>query len=356
MKAYNLAEVISRFGIDADFTPCGGGHINDTYISQNGYVLQRINHNVFKKPAEVMSNIALVTAHLREKIARCGGNPDRETLTVIKTADGADLYKTGEGDYFRMYLFVGDTCSYATADSPRRLNRAAKAFGRFARLLDDFPAEKLYYTIPDFHDTRVRYKNLKRAVGENIADRAAHALEEIDFALARGEYADVINNAMEQGEVPLRVTHNDTKLNNVLFDNKTDDAVCVVDLDTVMPGSLLYDFGDAIRSGVNPAAEDERDLSKVFCDEVSFEAYAQGFLEETRALMTERETQLLAASAKIMTYECGIRFLTDYLNGDVYFKIARPEHNLDRARAQFKLLADMERKTERLNEIIYRGL
>lgn len=349
-----LYDIVRRFAIDVDIAPYGNGHINDTYIAESNprYILQRINSKVFKNPDQVMSNILGVTEHLRAQIIKNGGDPDRETLNVVKTIDGKSYYHAENGEYYRMYKFVERAKSYDTPESPVMLYEAARAFGRFQNMLSDYPADKLYETIPDFHDTRKRFANLKRAVEEDKMGRRASVEKEIEFAFARGQETGIIVDAIADGSVPLRVTHNDTKLNNVMLDEKTGEGICVIDLDTVMPGSLLYDYGDALRFGASSGAEDEVDLDKIWFDLEMFEEFTKGFLSEVGSKLTARERELLALSAKMMTYECGIRFLTDYLEGDTYFKTHREGQNLDRARTQFKLVADMESKMDEMNAII----
>ncbi len=350
---YNLKEILSKFNIKSEIDPYGDGHINDTYrVKGQNYILQRINSNVFKKPYEVMENIEAVTEYLREKIAAAGGDPDRETLTLVKTNDGENLYKADEENYFRVYKFIEGAKTYNRVESPEQFYNAAKAFGRFQTMLSDFPADKLHETIPQFHYTPNRVQQLRDAIKNDVAGRAASVQKEIEFALARADEADTVIKAMEDGSVPLRVTHNDTKLNNVMLDEKTGEGVCVIDLDTVMPGSMLYDYGDALRFGASTAAEDETNLSKVWFDVNLFKQFSLGYLEEMKDVITEKEIELMPFAAKLLTYECGIRFLADYLNGDTYFKIHREHHNLDRARTQLKLVADIENKTEEMKSII----
>jgi len=349
----NLKEVISHFPIDQTIESYGNGHINDTYLcGQPPYILQRINTNIFKNPVELMENIDNVTAFLRKKIAAAGGNPDRETLTVIKTHEGDNFYKYDDNNCFRVYKFITDTVAIETGEDLQILFNAGKGFGRFQNMLDDFPVEVLHETIVDFHNTPKRVENLKAAIKADKAGRAHLVQKEIEFALECAEFSDVVVKGIADGSIPMRVTHNDTKINNILFDDQTHEPLCVIDLDTVMQGSLLYDFGDALRIGASSAAEDEEDLDKVWFDEKLFEAFAKGFLEFMGKDITPREKELLSFSAKLLTYECGIRFLTDYLNGDTYFKIHKPAHNLIRARNQFKLVKDIEDKMDELNEII----
>lgn len=349
----NVNEILKQFAVKAKVEPYGNGHINDTYCSAYPrYILQRINTGIFKNPDELMENIENVTAFLRKKIVENGGNPERETLTVIKTVDGKNCYKFDENNVFRMYLFVEDSKSIESSKTPEDLYEAGVGFGRFQRMLSDYPADTLHESIKDFHHTPKRVEALKQAIVENKAGRAESVKAEIEFALEQSVWADKVINGIGDGLIPLRATHNDTKINNILFDQKTGKAVCVIDLDTVMPGSMLYDFGDALRMGGSTGAEDETDLDKVWFDETAFEAFAKGYLSEMKDDLTEAELELLPFSVKLLTYECGIRFLTDYLNGDTYFKIHREHHNLDRARNQFKLVADIAGKEERLREIV----
>ena len=349
-----LAEIVRNFAIDVNVESYGNGHINDTYIadSEPRYILQRINHAIFKNPDQVMSNIVGVTEFLREKIIAAGGDPERETLRVIKTVNGDNYYKTSDGNYFRMYNYVENAVSYEMVESPEQFCQAARAFGRFQNMLADYPAEKLYDTIPFFHDTVKRFGDFEKAVVDDLAGRRASVQKEIDFVFARKADAAVVLDAIAAGKVPVRVTHNDTKLNNVMLDATTGEGVCVIDLDTVMPGSLLYDYGDALRFGASSGAEDEVDLDKIYFDLELFEAFTKGFLGEVRDKLTPTEIELLPFSAKLLTYECGMRFLGDYLNGDTYFKIHREHHNLDRARTQFKLVADIETKLEDMKKIV----
>lgn len=348
-----LNSVMQEFDIPMAIQPYGNGHINDTFlVSSQRYILQRINTSIFQNPEELMENIQNVTAFLRDKIVGDGGDPDRETLTVIPTRDGRNYYELDEQHVYRVYKFIGNTISIENSKTPENLYEAGAGFGHFQKLLADFPVEKLYETIQDFHHTPKRVEALKEAIRQDRAGRAASVQAEITFALENAAWADTVIAGMEAGKIPVRVTHNDTKINNILFDEKTHKAVAVIDLDTVMPGSMLYDFGDALRMGGSTGAEDETDLDKVWFDEKAFEAFARGYLSEMKDALTDAEIALLPFSAKLLTYECGIRFLTDYLNGDTYFKIHREHHNLDRARNQFKLVADIAGKEKALAEII----
>jgi len=348
----DLNKVMEQFKIDKTPIPYGNGHINDTYcIESPRCILQRINTKVFKNPDELMENIENVTAFLRDKIIQAGGDPDRETLTVIKTKDGKNFYQYDADNAFRVYKFIENTKTIEFDKTNEDMYEAGIGFGRFQKMLADFPVEKLYETIVDFHNTPKRVEALKQAIEENRAGRKDLVEEEIRFALEQAEYADVIVKKLEKGDIPYRVTHNDTKINNILFDEETGKAVCVIDLDTIMPGSMLYDFGDALRIGASTAAEDETNLDNVQFDLEAFKSFTKGYLSETKDSLVNDEIKLLPLGVKLMTYECGIRFLTDYLNGDTYFKIHREHHNLDRARNQFKLVQDIDTKTDEMHKI-----
>ncbi|MCK9478280.1 MAG: aminoglycoside phosphotransferase family protein [Firmicutes bacterium] len=354
----DFKNILSQFSITGDIkckTAYGEGHINDTYyvrVADGRYILQRINKEIFKNPPEIMRNIEKITAHLRKKIVEKGGDPARETLTIIPTKSGQSYYKSPDGNYYRIYTFITGAKTYQSVQKPADFYNAGKAFGIFQKMLSDFPAAELFVPIADFHNTKVRFENLLNAVNCDKAGRVKYVQSEIDFALQRQSDVNVLVDLIEKGDIPLRVTHNDTKYNNIMIDDITGEGVCIIDLDTVMPGSLLYDFGDSIRFGASNALEDERDLSKVYMDNRLYEAFVKGFFGEVGKEMTEAEVEHAPFSAKLMTYECGMRFLTDYLNGDVYFKIHRPKHNLDRARAQFKLVSDMEKKMDYMREAV----
>lgn len=350
----NVNEILSHFKIETKTSPYGNGHINDTYLCKGhgDYIIQRINTDIFKEPVKVMDNIEAVTQHLRKKIIADNGDPTRETLNIVKTISDDNMYVDAEGNCYRAYEYIRDNITKETAQTPDDLYQAGKAFGRFQYRMSDFPSDSLYETIPDFHNTRKRFADFKQAVSNDVCQRAKTVTEEIEFALSRENITGTVVDLLSEGKLPLRVTHNDTKLNNVLFDSKTNNAICVIDLDTVMPGSLLYDYGDALRFGASSAAEDETDLNKVYFDLDKFTAFTKGFLTELAPSITEKEIELLPFSVKLLTFECGIRFLGDYLNGDVYFKTHRPGHNLDRARTQFKLVSDIEKKTNDMKKII----
>ena len=350
-----LNNVLQQFDLPVDIEPYGNGHINDTYlVTTQKFILQRINTSIFSNPDELMENIENVTAYLRKLIIAAGGNPDRETLTVIPTKDGKKCYKLDDRNVFRVYKFIMNTKSIENSKTPEDLFEAGVGFGHFQKMLADFPVNKLHETIKDFHHTPKRIEALREAIRNDVAERAEGVQREIAFALDNASWAGAVVKGIENGSIPIRVTHNDTKINNILFDEDTGRAVCVIDLDTVMPGSMLYDFGDALRMGGSTAAEDETDLEKVWFNVDAFESFAKGYLSEMKTALTKTEMKLLPLSVKLLTYECGVRFLTDYLNGDTYFKIHREHHNLDRARNQFKLVADIANKEEKLAEIIER--
>jgi len=323
------------------------GLINRTYAVETEradgprrYIVQKINTYVFRRPAELMENIVAVTAYLRERIA-AGEAPGQTTLSIVPAQDGRPYHVDAQGGFWRCYEFVENTYSLQAGDEDASY-RAGKIFGTFLRLLDGFPLAGLHETIPGFHDTPKRYQALEAAVAENAAGRRDEVVAEIAFARARKNDCEILLNLCGAGKIPLRVTHNDTKLNNVLFDCDTREAVCVVDFDTIMPGLSLYDFGDALRFLGNAAAEDERDLSKVTFRMPLFRAYARGYLEAAAGALNETERRMLPFSIKLMTFECGIRYLADYLNGDVYFRTRRPDDNLARCRTQFKLVEEIE--------------
>jgi Ser/Thr protein kinase RdoA (MazF antagonist) len=343
-----------------DVRPHGSGHINETFVVEtqapdgllHRYVLQRLNRDVFERPEEVMENIERVTLHLRDRILRSGGDPWRETVNLVRTKDGASFHRTSEGEYWRAALWVEGAHTHETAESPDQLYSAARAFGRFQKMLSDFPIQRLHTTILGFHDTPRRFDAFIDAVEQDVESRARHARAEIEFIERRGGDVASLVTQRERGELPERVVHNDAKLNNVMIDDETGEAVCVIDLDTVMPGLAVLDFGDTVRSGASHAAEDERDLSKVGLDLQAFDAIARGYLEATRGFLTDAELDVLPDAARLITLEQGMRFLTDYLCGDVYYRVHQPAHNLDRCRTQLELVRDMEAKRDELRSVI----
>ena len=314
---FTLKEICSEFDIKTDIEAYGNGHINDTYLCDTAprFILQRLNTNVFKDPVSVMENIVNVTEHLSKKITAAGGDPMRETLTVIPTKSGCSYFKADENNYFRMYKFIEDSMSYDLVENPIQLYHAGTAFGKFQSMLSDFSADRLHETIVDFHNTPKRVEQLNDAISNNAANRADSVRAEIDFAKEYAKYASAV-------------------------------------IDKMNDGSVLFDFGDALRFGASSGSEDETDLDKIWFDLEKFEQFAKGFLSQTADCLTDAEIELLPLSALLLTYECGIRFLADYLNGDTYFKIHRENHNLDRCRTQFKLVADIEKKLPQMAEIV----
>ena len=361
--AYDFEKIISHFDLEGKLISCeryGEGHINETYLAvvekdgvKTNYILQKINSKLFTNVEGLMNNIKLVTEFNREKIIKAGGNPDRESLSLVYTHDGKAYHhcKCCDG-YFRVYKFITDAIAYQVVEKPEHFYQSAVAFGNFANLLAEFDATQLYEVLPNFHNTVNRFANFKKSLDADKCDRAKDVQKEIKFVLDREEYCSRIVSLLNSGEMPTKVTHNDTKLNNVMLDNKTGTPVAVIDLDTIMPGSICYDFGDSIRFGCNPAAEDEKDLSKVNFDINLFEQYVKGYCTALGDSITKIEKDNLAFGAILMTYECGMRFLTDHLDGDVYFHTKRENHNLDRARTQFKLIEDMEKCYDEMLAIV----
>jgi len=357
----NIVLPINEFNFDGVFIHSesfGKGHINDTYaiyfkhefIRPLRYILQKVNTKIFTEPLNVMSNIKAVTHHIRQKLINQNRFKPRLVLEIIKSGLN-DYFIDSEGQFWRAFHFIDDAVSYQQA-TPELFYESGAAFGNFFAMLSDFPAGSLFETIPNFHNTKLRFKALTEAVKNDSAGRAAMCKEEIEFAFERESDASVLVNMLDRGELPLRVTHNDTKLNNVMIDIKTNKSLAVIDLDTVMPGLSLYDFGDSIRFGASTGAEDEKDLSKINFDINMYKAYAEGYLSGANGLLTDDEKNMLPFACKIMTYECGIRFLTDFLNGDTYFKTTHENHNLDRCRTQFKLVADMEKQLDDMLRVI----
>ena len=360
----SLEDAVYAFGFGPQCSyvkPFGEGHINETYaVYMPGpegtdvprYVLQRVNIHVFKNPAQVMENIFSVTEYLREVIRKEGGDLDRETLSYIKTKSGDTYFEDADGQPWRCLHYVPNSICHQTVEEPQQFYQSARSFGHFLKQLGDYPAERLYETIPRFHDTVKRFQDFSEAVRKDVKNRAGQCREEIDFALAREADCGVLMKQLQEGVLPLRVTHNDTKLNNILFDADTDQGLCIIDLDTIMPGLAANDFGDSIRFGASTAEEDEPDLSKVHFDIHLYELYVKGYLEMAREVLTPAEIDSLPWGARLMTLECGMRFLADYLQGDVYIKTAYPEHNLVRARTQFRLVKEMEEQFDSMYEIL----
>ena len=361
-KCSQLAEVLESFGWGETVTYCeryGSGHINDTFLvivkeddAEKKYILQRMNHEIFKDVDGLMNNVSGVTAYLREIIIKEGGDPERETLNLVPDVNGNLHHIDSIGSHWRVYLFIDEATTYNQVEKIEDFYQSAKAFGHFQNLLAGYPVEKLVETIPAFHDTPKRFETFLQAVEEDVCGRAASVQEEIAFVMDRKEELGAVMDLQRAGKMPYRVTHNDTKLNNIMIDDNTGEAVCVIDLDTIMPGASVFDYGDSIRFGANTAAEDETDLSKVTLSLELFEAYTKGFLEGCAGKLTDIEVQMLPMGAKLMTFECGMRFLTDYLQGDTYFKIHREGHNLDRCRCQFALVKDMEAKWDEMAKIV----
>ncbi len=358
-----LEEVLEAFDFGAPVVGAlryGCGHINDTFCVHTQpeddychcFILQRMSSAAFKRPDQLMSNIIGVTEYLAKKIIAAGGDRSREAMEVIRPRNGADYYTDSEGGAWRVFPFVTGIYCYQSAETPELFEASAKAFGKFQRMLDGYPAETLFETIPHFHDTEDRLQKLKDAIAADKVGRVAEVADEIAFAMAREADCSVALQAQRDGILPLRVTHNDTKLNNVLIDKKTGEGMCVIDLDTTMPGLAINDFGDSIRFGANHSAEDEKDLSKVNFDIELFEVYTRGFLEGAAGTLTDAELEYLPWGAKLMTLECGMRFLTDYLDGDNYFRTHYAEQNLDRCRTQFKLVRDMEEQFAEMAAVV----
>ncbi len=347
-------EIAARFAVNGRVAYCeryGNGHINETYLVETDggarYILQKINDTVFQNVPALMENVSAVTRYLRART-----DDPRRAMHLVQTTEGADYLRDEAGGWWRMYDFIENSICLQAAETDEDFYQSAVAFGEFQRELSEFPAHTLHETIAKFHDTRNRYVQFREALNADPLGRAASVQTEIEFALAREKNAGELMRLLEAGELPLRVTHNDTKLNNVLLDRETRKPLCVIDLDTVMPGLAAFDFGDSIRFGASTAAEDETDLGKVEMSLELFETYARGFLEACGSALSPLEKATLPLGAKLMTLECGVRFLTDYLSGDTYFRIHRPNHNIDRCRTQFKLVSDMEKKQNEMRAII----
>ncbi len=360
---HNIPSVAAHFSIDGkliNHSTLGFGHINDTFCltfqSRNTltrYTLQRINHNVFKDPESLMNNMIRVTKHIRNKlIASDSDQIDRRVMTLIPTRSGTFLYLDEDNNYWRIYSFINNAVTYNEPRSTDQAYQAARAFGLFQHYLCDLPNPQLHETIPDFHNTRKRFNALQSAIEKDTLNRAKNAKGIIDDVYKRADIIDTLMDLNRSGAVPTRVTHNDTKINNVLLDETTGEGICVLDLDTVMPGLSLYDFGDLIHSATSTAAEDEHDLARVNIDMTLFDAVTRGYLSGTGPLLNQTEKDHLVLSSKLLTLELGIRFLADYLEGDHYFKTHREGHNLDRCKVQLRKVHSIEEQEDEMNKII----
>ncbi|MDO9542306.1 MAG: aminoglycoside phosphotransferase family protein [Kiritimatiellia bacterium] len=358
-----LKSVAQSFAVRGKFknaVPYGTGHINDTYLvtmADGGiavpYILQRINRNIFRNPPLLMDNIVRVTSHIRAKLAAVSGSePDRESLTVIPTETALPFLHDDRDNFWRMYIFIRNAETYDICATTRQAYETAFAFGRFQSQLADLPGDRLHETIPWFHHTPRRFAALEKAISADKCNRCAEVKREIDFCAKRKSLASALTDLLESGRIPERISHNDSKINNVMMDSANGRGICVIDLDTVMSGSSLYDFGDMVRTAARTMDEDECDLDKVILNIQFFESLARGYLESARMFLTPLETENMVTAGKVITFTIGIRFLADHLMNDVYFKIHRPGHNLDRARVQFKLLASIEQQEETMRAIV----
>lgn len=360
---YNdIKGILPHFPFEGKFVSVdeiSAGNINNTYhlVYKNNdvrqhYTLQHINHYVFNSPELVMKNIEGVTEHIKKAMEAEGKSADRRVLMLLKADTGSTLFVDEKGDYWRAYHYIDRATPYNSVEKPEHFYEVGRIFGEFQKLLCDYPVEDLAETIPDFHNTTRRFYAFVAAVANDKAGRVAELEDEIEFFFERRRMMGEIVKKLASGAIARRVTHNDTKINNVLIDDETDKAICVIDLDTVMPGSSLYDFGDAIRFGASTAAEDEEDLSKISLDMNLFRLFTDGFLSEVRGFLPDDEIRLLPLGVKVITCELAMRFLTDYIDGDLYFKVRSPDHNLIRAHAQMKLLCDIEKKSDEMDKVI----
>ena len=359
---HNLKSIVKHFCICGELTeikPLLRGHINDTYVLTTEknkhtvrYILQRINHTVFKDPPSVTKNIIRITEHIQSRMQAIDPPLASRQLTVIDTIDNTCFHKDADGNFWRVYNFIDDAVAYDTVDSPDLAYEAARMFGWFQKMLVDLPGPALHESICDFHNTPMRLKTFKRVLKEDTCNRAKNAKLEIKYLLDNASICDVLLNLADKGIIPVRITHNDAKVNNVMLDKNTNKGVCVIDLDTVMPGLSIYDFGDMIRTGATFADEDERDLSKVAMDLPMFEVFVRGFAEQSSHFLTSAEKEHLAFAARLITFEQLIRFLTDYLAGDIYYKVHRKDHNLDRTRTQMKLVQSIVAQEEAMNAVV----
>lgn len=362
----DLTPIAAAFGLQGTLERTEeicNGNINRTYevtVCERGssdsqrYIFQRLNTYVFQRPCEVMNNILAVTEHIKKRLCLRDGSHERRVLSFLTTSEGKPYVDDPEQGFWRAYRFVDHARTYNLIENPYYFREAGLAFGEFQGLLSDFPARSLTETIPHFHNTAKRMRDFRQALDEDRAGRAAEIRRETEYLLENEEQTGELVRMLDSGVIPYRVTHNDTKINNVLFDTVTDRAICVIDLDTVMPGASAYDFGDAVRSGASTAEEDEENLDKVSFSLELFEQFTEGFLNGTAGLLTSAEIDVLPLGAKILTLELASRFLADYLNGDIYFKVTKPRHNLIRARTQIELAKDIEKKYSRMQEIVNR--
>lgn len=364
---YNLRAIGRAFCLHGDFSeakPYGSGHINDTFAAtynQAGrpvrYIHQRVNHNIFKNVPALMENIERVTSHQRQLLQEAGdGDASRKSLTLVPTRDGAAFHRDADGNFWRTYLFIEGASTHDVIRTEAQAEQAARGFGAFQKLVATLPGARLHETIPDFHNSPARFAQLEAALAKDTANRATTARAEIDFCLACKPWVGRLLELHQAGKLPERVTHNDTKLNNVMLDDRTQEPVCVIDLDTVMPGLALYDFGDMVRTATNSAPEDERDLSKTFVRMNIFESLVRGYLSTARDFLVPEEINQLAFAGQLITFEIGTRFLADYLNGDIYFKVHRDGHNLDRCRTQFKLVREMQERMEEMQGTVRQAI
>lgn len=358
----DFRRICSKFALYGDFlvaVPFGGGHVNDTFqltFDQGGvrlhYVLQRINRNVFRKPEQVMENMDRVTRHLLAKIHAEKVETRKRTIRLLRTFANQPCVTDERGDVWRAYIFVENARAYDVLETPEQAFKVAQAFGEFQCNLVDLPGPRLHETIPDFHNTPKRLEALRQAIRRDPVGRERRVRREIDFVMKRADETERLLRLQAEGAIPERITHNDTKVNNILIDDLTGDGICVIDLDTVMPGLSLYDFGDMVRAGTSPAEEDEVDLAKVGMRIEMYEALYRGFLSSAGSFLTEAERENLPFSGKLITFEIAIRFLTDYLEGDVYFKVKRPEHNLERCRNQLRMVESIEEQSKRMKDLL----
>ena len=358
MNEAEILRIAKRFGITdpiVETEHVTNGHINLTYLVTFGskrYIVQKINRYVFGNPEAVMNNIDCVTHFLRKKIREDGGDPERETLRFLRDENGKNYIVNDDGSFWRISVYIDGTTAYNSVEDIRMLYNAGVSFGLFQKRLADFPMDTLYETIPDFHNTEKRFNNLFDAIQEDPLKRASEVKDDIEYFKKNFELAKTFNKLLSDRKICLRVTHNDTKYNNILIDDKTGKALCVIDLDTVMPGLAAFDFGDAIRFAASSAAEDEKDLSKVYLDIEKYEAFTKGFIGASEGFFTDTETEYMALGARMMTLETAARFLEDYIRGDKYFRTHYSGQNLVRSRCQAQLARSMEKEYDTMRTIV----